>query len=109
MRGAGAVIDNSGYRRAEPCGGACLARRMGADGYPRGTVAQAPAPSRDTGPGESNILDLERFRAKWIPVRVKKTRQNKNLEPRSDSIGTEKALALDITGCSVKTDARGMD
>jgi hypothetical protein len=25
------------------------------------------------------------------PVRVKKTRQNKNLEPRSDSIGTEKA------------------
>jgi hypothetical protein len=43
---------------------------------------------------------LERFRAKacpgldpgWIPVRVKKTRQNKNLEPRSDSIGTEKAL-----------------
>jgi hypothetical protein len=45
-------------------------------------------------------LDLERFRAKacpgldpgWIPVRVKKTRQNKNLEPRSDSIGTEKAI-----------------
>src|SRR6202021_4332926 len=44
---------------------------------------------------------LERFRAKacpgldpgWIPVRVKKTRQNKYLEPRSDSIGTEKALA----------------
>jgi hypothetical protein len=30
----------------------------------------------------------ERFRAKWIPVRVKKTRQNKNLEPRSDFIGT---------------------
>ncbi len=27
----------------------------------------------------------------WIPVRVKKTRQNKNLEPRSDSIGTERA------------------
>jgi len=25
---------------------------------------------------------LERFRAKWIPVRVKKTRQNKNLELR---------------------------
>src|SRR6202020_261614 len=43
-------------------------------------------------------LMLERFRAKacpglvpgWIPVHVKKTRQNKNLEPRSDSIGTEK-------------------
>jgi hypothetical protein len=24
--------------------------------------------------------ELERFRAKWIPVRVKKTRQNKSLE-----------------------------
>jgi hypothetical protein len=34
----------------------------------------------------------ERFRAKWAAVRVKKTRQNKKLEPRSDSIGTEKAL-----------------
>src|SRR6266446_5520339 len=30
----------------------------------------------------------------WLPVRVKKTRQIKNLEPRSDSIGTEKALEL---------------
>jgi hypothetical protein len=44
---------------------------------------------------------LERFPAKacpaldagWIPVRVKKTRQNKEKEPRSDSTGTEKALA----------------
>jgi uncharacterized metal-binding protein len=44
--------------------------------------------------------ELERFRAKvcpgldpgWIPVRVKKKRQNKNPEPRSDSIGTEKAV-----------------
>jgi len=35
---------------------------------------------------------LERLPAKWKPVRVKKTRQNKNLESRSDSIGTEKAL-----------------
>jgi hypothetical protein len=33
----------------------------------------------------------ERFPAKWRPVRVKKTRQIKNLEPRSDSIGTEMA------------------
>ncbi len=31
----------------------------------------------------------------WIPVRVKKTRQNKNPEPRSDSIGTERALVQD--------------
>jgi hypothetical protein len=36
------------------------------------------------------LLCLERFRAKWIPVRLKKTRQNKNLEPRSDSIGSER-------------------
>jgi hypothetical protein len=35
---------------------------------------------------------LERFQAKWTPVRVKKTRQNKRLEPRFDSIGTQKAL-----------------
>jgi hypothetical protein len=30
----------------------------------------------------------------WKPVRVKKTRQIKNLEPRFDAIETEKALAL---------------
>src|SRR5437867_6717742 len=35
---------------------------------------------------------LERLAGKWGTVRVKKTRQIKNLEPRSDSIGTEKAL-----------------
>ncbi len=35
---------------------------------------------------------LERFQAKWKPVSVKKTRQIKNLEPRFDSIETEKAL-----------------
>jgi hypothetical protein len=34
----------------------------------------------------------ERFRAKWTPVRVKKTRQIKNLEPRFDSIEAKKAL-----------------
>jgi hypothetical protein len=31
----------------------------------------------------------------WRPVRVKKTRQIKNIEPRFDSIETEKAL---VTG-----------
>jgi hypothetical protein len=36
---------------------------------------------------------LERFQAKWKPVRVKKTRQIENLEPRFDSIEAEKALA----------------
>jgi hypothetical protein len=39
------------------------------------------------------IMLLERFPAKWTPVRVKKTRQIKNLELRSDSIGTERAPA----------------
>jgi membrane-associated phospholipid phosphatase len=53
---------------------------------------------------------LERFPAKWIPVRVKKTRQTKNLgrkhhaydlEPRSDSIGTEKALVTFPSGHTI--------
>jgi hypothetical protein len=39
---------------------------------------------------------LERFQAKWTPVRVKKTRQIKNLEPRFDSIEAEKALAATL-------------
>jgi hypothetical protein len=43
---------------------------------------------------------LERFRAKWMPVRVKKTRQNKRLEPGSDSIRTDKALAEILVGRS---------
>jgi cystathionine beta-lyase len=46
---------------------------------------------------------LEHFRAKWTPVRVKKMRQNKNLEPRSDSIGTETALVRDRDGFMTKT------
>ena len=49
-------------------------------------------------PRLANRLRLERFQAKWIPVRVKKTRQIKNLELRSDSIGTEKALGKAIDG-----------
>jgi hypothetical protein len=35
---------------------------------------------------------LERFRAKWVPVRVKKTRQIKKLERVCDSIRSERAL-----------------
>ncbi|MDE2601951.1 MAG: hypothetical protein KGL62_06220, partial [Bradyrhizobium sp.] len=34
----------------------------------------------------------------WIRVRVKKTHQNKNPEPRSDSIRTETAPAEQVTG-----------
>jgi DNA-binding transcriptional MerR regulator len=36
---------------------------------------------------------LERFRAKWRPVRVEKTHQHKKSELGSDAIRTEKALA----------------
>jgi hypothetical protein len=48
------------------------------------------------------------FQAKWGPVRVKKTRQIKNLEPRFDSIETEKAHApglVRVAGISVQTPA----
>ena len=34
---------------------------------------------------------LERFRAKWTPVRMKKTRQHERPEPGSDSIRTDTA------------------
>jgi len=47
---------------------------------------------RTSGRGVAVMPRLERFQAKWIPVRVKKTRQNKKIELRSDLIGTEKAL-----------------
>jgi hypothetical protein len=38
--------------------------------------------------GLAGVIRLERFQAKWKPVRVKKTRQIKNLERRFDSIET---------------------
>jgi hypothetical protein len=34
------------------------------------------------------LTQTRAFSSEWTPVRVKKTRQNKKLEPRSDSIGT---------------------
>jgi hypothetical protein len=37
-------------------------------------------------------IRLMAMRAKWEPVRAKKTRQNKDLKPSSDSIGAEKAF-----------------
>ena len=37
---------------------------------------------------------LECFRAKWEPVRVKKTRQRKKREPGSDAIRTDQALGM---------------
>jgi hypothetical protein len=49
---------------------------------------------------------LERFRAKWVPVRIKKTRQNKNLEPGSDSIRTGNALVESIDAAARKNRRR---
>jgi hypothetical protein len=47
----------------------------------------------------------ERFRAKWIPVRLKKTRQSKYPEPGSDSIRTGAALALALVLITPQADA----
>src|ERR1700722_14705652 len=41
----------------------------------------------------NDAVVLERFQAKWKPVRVKKTRRIKNPGPRFDSIEAERALA----------------
>src|SRR5216684_960304 len=66
---------------------------------PFGPVIEAAfTPSRDAAP-------RERFQAKWKPVRVKKTRQIKNLEPRFDSIETEEALAAPRRGWSPRCGA----
>ena len=40
----------------------------------------------------SAAIPLEHFPVKWMPVYVEKMRPNKELEPRPDSIGVEKAL-----------------
>jgi hypothetical protein len=45
---------------------------------------------------DSLLPFAKRFRAKWVPVRVKKTRQNKKLEPGSDPIRTEQAPDVTI-------------
>jgi len=41
---------------------------------------------------------LEHFPTKVVPGSAKKMRQKKELEPRSDSEGTVRALALDCAG-----------
>jgi hypothetical protein len=59
-----------------------------------------PIPS-DQGKNQRANPTLKPFQAKWTPVRVKKTRQIKNLESRFDSIETEKALATQT--CTIAT------
>jgi glycosyltransferase involved in cell wall biosynthesis len=48
----------------------------------------------------------EHFQAKWTPVRVKKMRENKNLEPRFDSIKSGNALARNLGAKIVSETAR---
>ena len=61
-------------------------RRNGCD---LGLLGHAPAIARRDGATELAATDHQkRFRAKWAPVRIKKTRQNKIPEPGSDSIRT---------------------
>jgi hypothetical protein len=72
---------------------ACL---QGSHGRHSGAVAQNAGAAR---PGRlrkacSSSARIERFQAKWRPVRVKKTRQIKDLEPCFDSIETERALEI---------------
>ena len=59
---------------------------------PVNITAQIESPRQRSFPIFALAFRLERFQAKWRPVRVKKTRQIKNLELRFDSIETDKAL-----------------
>src|SRR5438552_727163 len=55
-------------------------------------------------------LDIERFRAKWVPVRVKKTRQNERLE-LSVPIQSERKrlqLAAECESRECQSSARGL-
>jgi hypothetical protein len=73
-------------RRTSRTKGACWLR------YGHFSNRSCPRRFFETPRGDDWSGRLERFRAKWTPVRVKKTRQNKNLELRSGSIGTGKPL-----------------
>src|SRR5690606_2500892 len=83
-RGGGGETSHEVGREAGAGGSGGKAGRSGA------ANAGQPRYRPETRAGLAGIL--ERVRAKWIPVRVKKTRQNKKLEPGFDSIEAEKAL-----------------
>ena len=59
--------------------------------------------------GALKFATLERFRAKWKPVRVKKTRQDKRLEPGFDSIKGGMALAVAMLLATALAPARAAD
>src|SRR5437667_8345837 len=63
---------------------------------------RTPIEKRDSVFQRSMPSDLIRG---WTPVRVKKTRQNRNPEPGSDSIRTGKALRVRLLGSGLRRDA----
>ena len=96
----------------QPCSASRVAQFMLASPSSAKQVS-TPSCRNDSGQDLVNLLAahdaaswLEHFPAKWIPVRVAKMRPNKGLEPRSDSIGTEKALSAPA---SIRRARRGND
>jgi hypothetical protein len=53
------------------------------------------------------VISLERFPAKWIPVRVKKTRQNRKESLRFNRKGKGSGLACEESKCSDRDEACG--
>ena len=96
---AGLVTDDvcprARFRQPADCWALCVRKRHAVDNgrnLPR-TGDHARAGDRvclPRGFGRNAAILTRAFQAKWIPVRVKKTRQNKRLEPGSDSIRTDK-------------------
>ena len=66
-------------------------------------------PRRSDDVGAASAFPLERFPAKhaprlepgWIPVRVRKTRQIRNPEPRFDSVETQTALGRELMNAPI--------
>jgi len=91
-----AKISNQKYRQDVECELHSLKHRRHIDRYNNAdNSASEPDSPGAASPDKTDRqrgFVLKRFPAKWRPVRVKKTRQIKNLEPRFDSIETEKAL-----------------
>jgi hypothetical protein len=61
-------------------------KQENASGHPRRRFAQRAARLNERNAGRIRRSLLERFRAKWLPVRVKKTRQIKKLESFTVSV-----------------------
>src|SRR6478752_3984841 len=82
------VPDGCGVASSNSCSGALKSAtlKLFIGVLPAYFLSSPPCHDRrgETNPGAV----LQRLRARWIPVRVKKPRQHENLEPRSDHIGT---------------------